>query len=444
MAERRRRRATSNEQQATSGEAPSADAGPQLDPVAPGRAIDEARRERDQALEQQRATAEVLRVISRSEEGLETSLQTVADAAARICRADLSQVWLRDGDYLVAGPSGPADAVSVLVKPGERLGPIADSPGPGLDAARTGRTVQVDDFERYLGERGGPRPLRSRRAAADPWGGARTVLAVPLLRTTETFGVLMLSRRGGGRTFDSGEIALAETFADQAAIAVVNARLFDELQQRNREQAEALEREQATAEVLRVISRSPESLDVALQAVADTAARLCRADVAQTWLRDGDFLVAGPTARLAGPADIFPPGRRLGPIATHAGPPPAAARTGKTVHVEDMLQYWVELGWTGNELEQAMELTRRIGARTVLAVPLLRGTDVVGVVALIRVDEVRRFAAREIALAETFADQAAIAVENAGLFQAIRESNRELTEALEQQTATADVLRIIS
>src|SRR5712692_4361685 len=196
-----------------------------------------------------------------------------------------------------------------------------------------------------------------------------------------------------------------------------------------RERDEAHQREAATAEVLRVISRSPESLDVALQAVADTAGRLCRADFTRVFLREGEYLVLGPSARPAGAEDDTRAGERWGPIADLPSPAFRAAITGRTVHVEDVLRYIEEHGASGHDLEWAENL-RQYGYRTILAVPLLRGSEVVGVLAPSRLGEVRPFSDREIAMAESFADQAAIAVENARLFQGIQERNRELTESL--------------
>jgi GAF domain-containing protein/ActR/RegA family two-component response regulator len=205
-----------------------------------------------------------------------------------------------------------------------------------------------------------------------------------------------------------------------------------------REQAEALEREQATADVLRIISRSPENLNESLQAVADTAARLCRADFSRVWLRDGDFLMAGPSASPLGRDDFRQPGERIGPLTDQPGQAVAdAVRTGHTIHAPDILRYAREHGASARALEHLAAVVNRTGHRTGLAVPLLRGDVVVGVLALVRLEEVRPFSDREIALAETFADQAVIAIENARLFQ-------ELHDSLERQTATADVLQVIS
>jgi GAF domain-containing protein/CheY-like chemotaxis protein len=410
--------------------------------------VQEFQRERDEAHEREQATAAVLRVISRSPEDLNASLQAIADTAAPLCRADFARVFLLHGDYLVAGPSGAPGGRSGGIQPGEVLGPISDLPNatlataspvspPLTDALQTGRTIHVADAERW-GEERGWRPSRP--------DYPRTSLVIPLLRGSEAVGVIAFGRMDTVQPFSDREIALAETFADQAAIAVENARLFDELQARNREQAEALEREEATAEVLRVISRSPEDLDTSLQTVADTAARLCQADLTRVFLRDSDYLVAGPSG---GPSHIEGPiirvGDRLGPMTSEpCSPLNDAVLTARTIHAEDLLAYLREHGVSSEWLERSKVDSGPTGLRTHLAVPLLRGGDAIGVIMFIRVGAIRPFTAREIALAQTFADQAAIAVEKARLFQSIQERNKELTEALEREQATAEVLRVIS
>lgn len=188
-------------------------------------------RERDEAIEQQSAAADVLRVISRSPESLDTSLQAVADTAARLCRANFARVFLLDGDYLVAGPSGPPDASTEGFHPGQRLGPIAGHPGPSPHAVRTGRTVHTEDVVAFCDEHGGWPGIE--RPIHPSW--RRVHLAVPLVGRSEVVGVLAFDREAGSEPFSRREVALAESFADQAAIAVENARLVQGIQARNRE-----------------------------------------------------------------------------------------------------------------------------------------------------------------------------------------------------------------
>jgi GAF domain-containing protein/ActR/RegA family two-component response regulator len=400
--------------------------------------LQERNREQAEALEREQATAEVLRVISRSPEDLEASLKAVAEAAARLCKGEDAVVWLRDGDYLVGG--GRAREVLGVFRPGNRVGPISDVTSPATIAARTGTTLHIVDMRRWVEEHASsPEELQLMldRVLVE---GTNSRVAAPLLRGGDVVGVLVIFRRGGPAPFSEREITLAETFADQAAIAVENARLFQGIQDRNRELTVALEREQATAEVLRVISRSPEDLDASLQAVADTAAQLCQADYARVMLREGDELQVGPTASFGVVPDV-----KLGArLTNHHGPSGEVVRTGRTVDFSDLLQYFKEHGGTKSDLKWIGDSYASVGPRGGLATPLLRGSDVIGVLLLGRYGSNVSFADREIALAETFADQAAIAVENARLFLGIQERNRELSEALEQQAATADVLRLIS
>jgi two-component system, NtrC family, sensor kinase len=211
-----------------------------------------------------------------------------------------------------------------------------------------------------------------------------------------------------------------ETFADQAAIAIQNVRLFNETK-------EALEQQTATSEILRVISRSPTDVQPVFEVVAANAARLCDAFDATIFRVDGDVLrlVAhkGPIA----PDSILP--------LTEGTLGWRVIRERRAVHVDDMQA-------ETREYPMSSEFARNRGFRTVLSVPLLRGADAIGLIA-IRRTEVRPFTDRQIALLKTFADQAVIAIENVRLFKELQTSNRDLTTALEQQTATSALLKVI-
>jgi GAF domain-containing protein/CheY-like chemotaxis protein len=392
--------------------------------------IQERNRDLTEALEQQTATADVLRTISRSPVALESVLAELGESAARLCQASDALFGKIDGDQIriIAGYN------RVVATPGPR--PVSRD-YVGERAALEGRTIQAVGSLAELEARFANSGAALREVG---WTSA-AYLGVPLLRNGQPVGMFSI-RRNQAVPFTDKQIALAETFADQAVIAMENARLFEELRERNREQAEALEREQATGEVLRVISRSTEDLGASLRAVAEAAARLCKGEDAQVWLKDGDYLVASGRARNALGVAAFAPGTRVGPITERNSPTMVAARTAKTIHAQDMARWAEERAGSAEELEYMLGQLRREGTNIRLSAPLLRGGDVVGVLTIFRREE--PFNNREIALAETFADQAAIAVENARLFQNIQERNRQLTEALEQQTATADVLRIIS
>jgi signal transduction histidine kinase len=218
-------------------------------------------------------------------------------------------------------------------------------------------------------------------------------------------------------------VELLKTFADQAVIAIENVRLFNETK-------EALEQQTATSEILRVISSSPTDIQPVLDAVAQNAARVCGADDALIYRVDGDVdqRVAhhGPIAETA----AFE--RRLSRDSVSG----RATVDRRTIHVPD-----IEAA-PGDELPETRRLARLVGARTHLAAPLIREGAAIGAI-LIRCLEVRPFAPKQISLLETFADQAVIAIENVRLFTELQASNRELTESLEQQTATSEILGVI-
>jgi K+-sensing histidine kinase KdpD len=251
---------------------------------------------------------------------------------------------------------------------------------------------------------------------------------VPMMRGERTLGLIAVTR-ADPTPFPDQLVELLKTFADQAVIAIENARLFEAEQARKRELQESLQFQTATAEVLSVISRSPNQLLPVLDAITLTAARLCQADYAHfRLLRDGAYHVASSSNY--DPVTL----QRLAPI-----PPGPGSITGrvalerKTVHLPDIL-----VDATGDYSRRYEEV-----ARTGLGVPLLKDQTVVGVIMLFR-KTVRSFTERQIALVNTFAEQALIAMENSRLFEEVQARTRELTEALEQQTATADVLKVIS
>jgi signal transduction histidine kinase/putative methionine-R-sulfoxide reductase with GAF domain len=261
-------------------------------------------------------------------------------------------------------------------------------------------------------------------------GVLRTFLGVPLRQQGELIGGLF-ARRIEVLPFTPQQIKLLETFADQAVIAIENVRLFNELEVRNRDLTEALEQQTATSEILRVIASSPTDLQPVLDTVAENAARLCEATDAVIHRIDGDKLRSG--ARYG----LLPTRRGNEPLTAidRGSIPGRAVIDQRTLHIHDLA--------AEPEDELLAPFARSLGVRTVLATPLLREGIPIGTIHIRRM-EVRPFTEKQIKLLETFAAQAVIAIENVRLFKELGERNAELREALEHQTATAEVLGIIS
>jgi two-component system NtrC family sensor kinase len=240
-----------------------------------------------------------------------------------------------------------------------------------------------------------------------------TTLGVPLLRENELIGVIVLARQRV-ELFTEGQIALVTTFADQAVIAIENVRLFDEVQARTRDLEESLQQQTATADVLKIISRSSVDLETVLDTLVETVARLCRADQAVMFRLRDDVFEPVATRGLSDQAKAYftshPPTPGRG---TTAG---RVALERRPVHIADVLQ---DAEYTYTEVQKVA------GFRTVLGVPLLRKETLVGIFSLNRI-RVDPFTDKEIELVSTFADQAAIAIENARLFEELRERQAEL------------------
>jgi GAF domain-containing protein len=368
------------------------------------------------ALEQQTATGEILRVIAGSPIDLRPVLDVVAENAARLCDAKDAVIFRIHGAVL-----------QLVAKYGPTPMPVTDpSISRGTPAGRAvvdRQTVHVHDLTAEV-EIEFPKSKTRQQIT-----GSRTVLATPLLREGIPIGAIVI-RRTEVKPFTDKQIKLLETFADQAVIAIENVRLFKELEDRNRQLTEALEQQTATSEILRVISSSPTDLQPVMEAIAESAARLCDASDALIHHIDGNVLkrVAnfGPLPAMLGGG---PPTIDRGYI------PGRAIIDRQTIHIQDLAEE--------PEHDLPAPFARRIGVRTALATPLLREGVPIGSI-MIRRTEVRPFTDKQIALLKTFADQAVIAIENVRLFKELEDRNRQLTEALEQQTATSEILRVIA
>ena len=380
-------------------------------------------RELSEALEYQTATSEVLGVISRSPNELNPVFETIARTARRLCQAERASIFrLEDGAYRLVTVDGARQAALEEQLAQVRLVPGGDSIAGRVAVGRC--AVHVLDMQ-------ADPDLKKGNDARGVSIIGRTMLGVPLLSRGTVVGIIILAR-SEVRPFVQRQIDLVSTFADQAVIAIENTRLFEAEQARTRELQEALEYQTATSQVLSVISTSPNDLRPVYATILQSVTRLCESNIASLFLYDGQMLRAaahqGATPEFAAQLDSlrFPPSRDT--------PTRRAALEGRVVHVPDLLA----------DPEWGPTPAHRIESpRTCLSVPMLREGNLVGVITTWR-REVRPFSKRQIELVETFADQAVIAIENTRLFEAVQARTRELTEALEQQTATADVLSVIS
>ena len=369
-------------------------------------------REIREAAEQQAATSDILRMIASSPSDLQLVLDTIAESAARLCSADDALVWRVSGNVLVlAAHFGPIPTVVT-----EGSGHVIDRDTPAGRAVVDRQTIHVHDLVKAAIDF----PRATTRGIAV---GVRTALAAPLLHEGNVIGVIHI-RRTEVWPFADRHIKLLETFADQAVIAIENARLIDEQQSRNRELTEALEQQTATSEVLRVIASSPTELQPVLDTLIANAVRLSGATRGHVRQYESEFyrVVAhyGETPEMIATL-------RANPLP--ASPELPAARAllgGKPVHILDVQA----------ETGVHLNLVRQMGTRTLLAVPLLREGANIGSLTIWR-DFVEPFTERQIELVKTFSDQAVIAIENVRLFQ-------ELKESLEQQTATSEILGVIA
>ena len=370
-----------------------------------------------QSLEQQTATADVLKVISSSPGELEPVFYAMLENATRICAAEFGTLYRYDGEmFHIAAEIGTTAELSEARR---QRGPFAPRPDGLLDkVTRTKQTTHTADD-----------------AAQDSMharlGRARSRVCVPMLKDDVLVGVIGIYRQEV-RPFTDKQVELLENFAAQAVIAIENTRLLSELR-------ETLELQTATSEVLSVISSSPGELEPVFQAMLENATRICEAKVGNLFLREGNNFRA---VAVHGESD-YAEGFRRNPLALmseNPGSPLARmAETKQVIHIVDLRDD--QSYRDGNP--RIVSLVETAGARTHIVVPMLKENDLIGAIVIYR-REVRPFSDKQITLLTNFAAQAVIAIENTRLLNELRQRTTDLTKSLEQQTATSEVLSVIS
>jgi GAF domain-containing protein len=381
-------------------------------------------RELTTALDTQTATSDILRVISGSQTDVQPVFDAIVDSAVRLLHAYSGALTrVIDGEIVLATLTSTDDAAGDAAHRTRYPQPL-DSGSAHAHTIRDRVPLNVADADTDLHVSESGRASARRRSY-------RSIAVVPMLRNDLAIGAISVTRRESGG-FTADEIGLLQTFADQAVIAIENARLLSELQEKNASLSEALEQQTATSQILAVISSSPTDTQPVFDAIAANATRLCEAVNALVMRFDGQLVHLSAhynvdPERLAALERIYPM------------PPNPGAVSGRVVlsravvHVPDV----------NEDRAYTLPVATTVGYRSVLGVPLLRDGLPLGTILVAR-DHVAPFSDAHIALLQTFADQAVIAIENVRLFTELQASNRELTTALEQQTATAEVLKVIS
>jgi len=371
-----------------------------------------------ESLDQQTATSDVLRVISSSPGDLKPVFETVLQNATRICNANFGILYRFDGERL--HPAAQFNTPAALLDALTRRGPFKPTPGTQLD-----HVMQTKQVIHSADRAAGPNPGLSPKL-----GGARSQVTVPMLKDDALVGLILIYRQEV-RPFTEKQVELVQNFAAQAVIAIENTRLLNELR-------ESLEQQTATSEVLSVISSSPGELGPVFQSMLENATRISEAKFGNLFLYEDDSF---RMAAMYGEVPAWRELRRRDPTVPARGKHPLSriATTKQMQHVADVRE---EAAYVERD-PHFSPLVDLAGARTLLSVPMLKDGELIGVIAIYR-QEVQPFTDKQIELVQNFAAQAVIAIENTRLLNELRQRTDDLTESLEQQTATSEVLGVIS
>jgi GAF domain-containing protein len=383
-----------------------------------------------EALDQQTATSEILRVISSSPTDVQPVFDSIVQSAVRLCGGAHSALFREDrGMVQLAAHHNFTDEARAVM---ERFFPAPlESPLPAVTVIKSGKAIHVADVLTDLGAASGAGPVAETL-------GFRNLLIVPLLLHDRPIGAIAVARHMA-EMFPESQVELLKTFADQAVIAIENVRLFTELQTSNHELTTALDTQTTTSEILRVIASSPTDIQPVFDAVVRNGARLCEAANASLHVREGE--VMRKVAEFGHVSTRLTIGETRPIMRTTVSG--RAMIEGRTINIGDL--HKAEMGYEYPDSRHVPE------TRACLGIPLLReGGEAVGALFIFRTED-RPFTEKHVGLLQTFADQAVIAIENVRLFTELQEKNRALTEAhvqvsesLEQQTATGEILRVIS
>jgi len=389
----------------------------------PDRYFDELKEVR----QQQAATAEILNVINASKGDPAPVFDIILEKAHSLCDVAIGSLQLYDGDHIRAvAVRGMTVAFEEFLRHGYRV----------TDRLRQGfspdRAVHSADLVQVLARMPDLAVIR----AAVELGGIRTALTIPLVKDGAVLGRIVAARQEV-RPFSDHQIALLQNFADQAVIAIENARLFEEVQAKTRDLTDSLEQQTATSEVLQIISSSPGDLEPVFQKMLENGTRVCGAHFGMMDMWNGESF---RNAAVYNAPTAFAASRQKAVIRPHPESGLAAVvRTHQTVRIEDARNLGAYLA--GDPI--AVGVVDMAGARTVVIVPMLKEDELIGAITIYR-REVRPFTEKQVALLSDFASQAVIAIENTRLLKELRQRTEDLRESLQQQTATAEVLKVIS